>query len=122
MQDLDAVVAGVGDYEHVVQGHGDSPWRRELAVAVALGPEHEGWGAVDVQDLDAVVAGVGDGDHAARREERDRVRLPELPVAAAVRSELAGECAVGVEHLDAVVAGVGDGDHAVVVHGNAARR
>ena len=125
-KELDAVVAGVGDYERAVPiKHVHILRRRELAGAVAACPQFEGEGAVGMEGLYAVVAGVGDVDHAeglAAGIYMNARRPVKLPVAVAAPSKPERKGAVGVKDLYAVVAGVGYVDSPVVQQDYALRR
>ena len=106
MEDLDAVVAGVGHRDPAVGADGDAGRVVEAARAIAGRPEGKRERAVGVEDLDAVGDGVEYGDPAVGAD-GDGVWIIELAVAVAGRPEGKRERAVGVEDLDAVVAGVG---------------
>ena len=91
MEDLDAVVGGVGHHNHAGQRHGRRQQAKgggrgpaELPVGGAEPAELEVEGAVAcVEDLDAVVGGVGDRDPQAVGGVRDRVGIVEQAVGGA---------------------------------------
>ena len=113
LEDLHAVVAGVGD-NHCNVAESYALRRRKVPVARALRAELEEEGAVGPEHLDAVVAGVGDGDQAQIIANCNALRRRKVPVARALRAEREGMGAIGVENLYSVVARVGDGNYAGV--------
>ena len=127
MEDLHAVVAGVGDGERPEEArhegaisHGHAGRRREVAVARAVEAELCHKLAGGPQHLHAVVAGVGYDESAVEVAAGvDRHGTVELPVAGAARSEqghiarVDRKACIGavisvVENRHAIVASVGD--------------
>ena len=132
-EDLDAVVAGVGDISHqgCIQYPNYRALRRRKIPVVGAKRTYLEIERVAVEYLNSVVAGVGDGDVMSKALAY-RSRTLKLPVAVATRTDHPIKHArqvkvtrgktIPIKPLDAVVAGVGDIDAASAIKGDAARR